>query len=518
MPGPKIPLLPGYTVREVPDVNKTLVQDAPDPTNLASPAGTDGAKESACLSKLPKWVVHDRQTLRWFGYYTEDVPQSQIETFRVRRLTILFYPEDDTLQVTEPKQDNSGLPQGVHLRRHKALKSDGAPVNPRDILVGGCLTLYGQEIIVVDADAFTRSYMADKYNIRLPDAKPYPQGHMELRAQARAAQAAGPKPPKLGHPETARTSRSFAARSSGVLRFYCVWDDRKSLYGDRRPYRLHYFLEDDTVEILEVHENNSGRDPFPMLLKRGRLPKSIHASSWCNDCDDFTRCWMKQNFGTTEAELEALNIREPIPEVPKAPLPPYNGFGSLEDSAQSCTSLVPRPPRKDLYKLMNKDPRRAALQVQFCRNILSGFDRSRQVTVIRTVIFYGRRHSGNFRAAIAKHRHRGGEVFGAAKDEYTYQYMENNRHLYVPADWELALRATRAQLNGTPDFEDTLRQNVVEIDSNGTGELTLAQFEMLLRRLGVELTRHQIISIYRRLAGDGRSSLPVEAALHAFLA
>jgi hypothetical protein len=34
-----------------------------------------------------------------------------------------------------------------------------------------------------------------------------------------------------------------------------------------------YFLEDDTVEILEVHENNSGRDPFPMLLKRGPLAK-----------------------------------------------------------------------------------------------------------------------------------------------------------------------------------------------------------------------------------------------------
>jgi DUF1126 PH-like domain len=51
------------------------------------------------------------QTLRWYGYYTEDVPDSQTETFRVRRLVVLYYPEDDTLQVTEPKQDNSGLPQ-----------------------------------------------------------------------------------------------------------------------------------------------------------------------------------------------------------------------------------------------------------------------------------------------------------------------------------------------------------------------------------------------------------------------
>jgi len=37
-----------------------------------------------------------------------------------------------------------------------------------------------------------------------------------------------------------------------VLRFYAVWDDRGGLYGDRRPYVVHYYLEDDTVEITEV--------------------------------------------------------------------------------------------------------------------------------------------------------------------------------------------------------------------------------------------------------------------------
>ncbi len=58
-----------------------------------------------------------------------------------------------------------------------------------------------------------------------------------------------------------------------VLRFWCVWDERQTMYGDRRPYVLHYFLEDDTVEILEINENNSGRDPFPIFLKRGNLPK-----------------------------------------------------------------------------------------------------------------------------------------------------------------------------------------------------------------------------------------------------
>ena len=58
-----------------------------------------------------------------------------------------------------------------------------------------------------------------------------------------------------------------------VLRFYCIWDDRQRLFGDRQPFRLHYFLEDDTVEILEEPQSNSGRDAFPIFLRRTPLPK-----------------------------------------------------------------------------------------------------------------------------------------------------------------------------------------------------------------------------------------------------
>lgn len=68
--------------------------------------------------------------------------------------------------------------------------------------------------------------------------------------------------------------QAMPAPALQVLRFFCVWDDRRSLYGDRRPYRLHYFLEDQTVEVLETNEKNSGRDSFPVFLRRGPLPKA----------------------------------------------------------------------------------------------------------------------------------------------------------------------------------------------------------------------------------------------------
>lgn len=35
--------------------------------------------------------------------------------------------------------------------------------------------------------------------------------------------------------------------------------------------------------------------------------------------------------------------------------PPYNGFGSEEDSQCSCKGLLPKPPKRDFIKFMERD-------------------------------------------------------------------------------------------------------------------------------------------------------------------
>lgn len=122
------------------------------------------------------------------------------------------------------------------------------------------------------------------------------------------------------------------------------------MYGDRRPYVLHYYLEDDSVEILDVNENNSGRDPFPIFLKRAPLPKvavranttlstryrkdqcyspedlrigayvSVHNRDFLlHDCDNFTKAWCRDNLGSSDAELSPIDITE-------VSQPPCRGF------------------------------------------------------------------------------------------------------------------------------------------------------------------------------------------------
>ena len=60
-----------------------------------------------------------------------------------------------------------------------------------------------------------------------------------------------------------------------VLRFVCIWDDRESLYGDVQQFKLHYYLTDDTFEVISVFGANSGRAGTPMLLKRNKVPKDV---------------------------------------------------------------------------------------------------------------------------------------------------------------------------------------------------------------------------------------------------
>lgn len=56
-------------------------------------------------------------------------------------------------------------------------------------------------------------------------------------------------------------------------RFKAIWDDRDSEYGEVRKYEVLYILATDNVVVKEVHDSNDGRDPYPLLLRKTKLPK-----------------------------------------------------------------------------------------------------------------------------------------------------------------------------------------------------------------------------------------------------
>ena len=53
------------------------------------------------------------KVLRFYAYFQEAIEEKQEERYRIRNCVILFYLEDDSIQVNEQAVENSGIPQGT---------------------------------------------------------------------------------------------------------------------------------------------------------------------------------------------------------------------------------------------------------------------------------------------------------------------------------------------------------------------------------------------------------------------
>lgn len=269
----------------------------PVPTEETDTIGNNSGEQQAAVEFVPAWVAYDRKVLRFEAYFKEPVHESRNETFRIRRCVIYYYLEDDSMHVSEPKEENSGIPQGVFIKRHRIPKPDSSYefYTYNDLNINSEITLYGRTFHVIDADGFTKRFYEEKLGKALDDAiqlpeDPYNATRTEMKTymQPRGTQYLGYPPnrkyddltqfveARLGmatHILKNDRLKQFLEHDRQVLCFFCQWDDSLRLFGDKRDFRLNYFLSDDTIEILEVHEPNDGRDPFPALLKRAHLPK-----------------------------------------------------------------------------------------------------------------------------------------------------------------------------------------------------------------------------------------------------
>lgn len=332
--------------------------------------------------------------MRFFGYWEDLETTKRTGMRRVRRCVITLYLEDNTVDVREPKQENSGIVQGQLLKRMRVQKPDGSKFEPRDFRVGDAVTLFSRTYVILSCDEFTRAFL-EREGIEVPPDLPFPEERdppppsqqfasaPSLKASAPAAPASNP-----GAAAAKSKGRQFFVHDRNVLRFFATSEQAGLGGGDTRSTRafiLHYFLADDTVEVLEVLQRNSGRDPFPKLLRRQRLPKQNYSIGirpasddtrqraghefydWrelrigavvnvfghkltLRDCDEHTRDWYEAELNMSEADFAALPPPAAPPPVPRQPPPPHtSGIGSEEDSLGSCFRLVPKAPKKVDY-------------------------------------------------------------------------------------------------------------------------------------------------------------------------
>ena len=381
------------------------------------------------LSSIPKWISLDKKVLSYEAYFKEAIEESRIERGRVRRCVIKYYLEDDTLAIMEPREENSGIPQGIFLKRHKAPRPGGGSgfLTWRDLPVPGDLFIYQRTFRITKCDGTTKEFL-QRAGIVVGSEEQVPtderrdqQSRPSSSTQQMAERNGGYKPfhgrqkndmsefieARLGKcQDQKQLITKFLQNDGKVLRFYCTWDE-KGADGttEKRPFVLHFFLADDTVEILEVATPNSGRDPFPALLKRIKLPKAASSRGIqsggdtgprgfykahdlrvggvvsvfgrqlvLNQADAATVRYYKEQMGIDlEAGVMSRGVSATSRASTAAPssphgsganassaarprsavlVPPHNGFGKEEDSRQNCLSLHPKPPKMNVVRLL----------------------------------------------------------------------------------------------------------------------------------------------------------------------
>jgi hypothetical protein len=343
---------------------------------------------------LPAWDALDRHVLRFYGYFKEAVPESNMENYRVRRVIIYYYLDDDTMQLGEPRVDNSGIPQGNLIRRHRIPRPEGEGyIQSEDLRVGMELVIYGKTIKVIDCDSFTRGY-AEQHGYQQGDALSVPTDNF-TDALARSSSLVAVKPRSyekiyreamMGGGHINRDMQQFMENDRKVLRFYAVIDDTLTAQYERRPVTITYYLADNTIEIREEYPLNCGRDNFPRIFKRGKLEKvgtklrgpydpdlpgpvwaaeDLYVGLQCNmlstnfliyDADPWTREYYRKWSGI---ELKPqIDVKLPERSIPRPTTPPYTGYGSWDDSMASVINLIPKVPRRDFHKIMYNDKKK----------------------------------------------------------------------------------------------------------------------------------------------------------------
>lgn len=323
---------------------------------------------------VPSYVAYDKKVLKFLAYFKLTTPNSQEEEFRIRFVNILYFLEDDTICIMEPAVNNSGIPQGKLLRRHRVPKNDaGEYYHWKDFDVQNDVCFYGLYYHLYDVDPFTRSFYESE-GIDLREGEPsVPEDPYIHDRKMRL------RPHNYVTPSQWDKLRQFLHMDRKVLRFYVVCDDRDELYGELRKFVLLYYLADDTIEINEVHTKNDGRDPFPRLLRRQRVPKerkhsltfpsiSLEVSpkevkTWfvdtdlkigetvciynkrflIYDCDEFTQAFYRKEYNLTDftpidVSKRAQGLEKKVAQPPPNPEP-----------------LVLKTPARDYMKYLEND-------------------------------------------------------------------------------------------------------------------------------------------------------------------
>jgi Ca2+-binding EF-hand superfamily protein len=560
------------------------------PGAMATNGGAAGGES------VPAWLAFAGQALRFTAYFQESVTESASEHFKVRRVIIVYHLEDDSVSVVEPAVSNAGAPSGVLLRRHRiALPNDPDDFYmPDDFYIGAEVEFYGRKYRIIDSDDFTRTFYR-RSGVELGEKEDYPEDQHSRAMERREREKRRVTAPK---PEVDAKAQ-FLLHDKDVLEFFCKWDEKR-MFAEARKFRLQYFLADDQIQVVEVYKPNSGRDQSGPFLRKQRLRKpdgadapgrgggagSITTSGtgdptaapvphyhWTDlrvgeridvlgrpfliyDCDERTKRFYLERL---KIAFQPLQLHEPAKREYAVADPPYNGWGSEEDSLLSSKSLIPNPPRQDVAKLLKNDRQVTRFAAKLVSRVVEDTERDFVVTfhlMDDTITIYepAKRNSGMVsgkflerqrikkgpaaRGASLPEYYSAADMYVGARvtanahtfvlletDEFSLGVMESRPAEFPRSDLQLIHLKLRAFLSGgggggrggNSDRDGFLRTLFAEHDADRSGQLSMTEFALALRSLPptADLSDQEIIHLMRHYDtnGDGQISYEELAAV-----
>lgn len=441
--------------------------------------------------------------------------------------------------------------------------------------------MYGKRLRITDFDLRTRKYLEeqgrpagpaeevedDAYTRRRLDSKIHETGYGDVpRGRVRTGMTTFQEA-SLGNQVNATRGRGeFLAHARRVLSFKAVWDTRGLTHGALLRYNVHYFLADGTVEVCEEYGRNDGRDRFPFLLSRRRVPKryeellfddrersaegmddvaadyltekDLEVGKHVNifgrdlllvDCDGATREYLRETRGY---DVRALKVEEEEAPAPERPIPPnVLGIGSEEDSMASVINLRPKKPKKDVVKMLHNDKKTLRFSAKLDSDnpddkdrafILSFFLSDDTVSVYEQTTQNSGFWAGTF-LERGRHKNKEGEhlrpdhfavssVVNIAghgfrvdgMDNYTHRYLIRRPNRFPFFDVRRLVRNVRQKLQQRHG-EDRLHTTFRELDRDRSGHLHMDEIRGLLLELSPDVTPHEVEVVMRYFdrSGDG---------------
>ncbi|XP_076379277.1 EF-hand domain-containing family member C2 [Megalopta genalis] len=542
--------------------------------------------------ELPSWIAYDGQRLMFKAFFQETVQERWKTAYQVRVVNISFFLEDGTMKITEPPTENSGLEQGVLLKRQRVPMPNPAKYRYYDILdlnIGKEPEIFGRVYKIVDCDKFTRRFL-NRMGIPVLDPINIPKDpYTELRKSETFAKKPNRKIDTRG---------DFLKYDKQVLRFYGYWDDTDNPFGIVHDLDIRYYLSDNTMAIKEIVPPNSGRNSGCMFLRRMKVPKffseldaigssepvsvlnvmgsdtstgyytidplnagkenkesykdnELGISAQINvfgriivitDMDEFTKDYYRTKYGVDNfTSLERPRKGDDVCVEVQKYIPPYNGYGSYEDSLGNCFTVLPQPPKMDLIKFLYHDKQGFDSHVlRFRARLISNIPENEdRLFIIRVFLMddtisifeLARRNSGFKRCLFLKRMPvmlPNQEIFSSRKpdyykpedfyigarvnlndfifeltsaDVYALRYMELHCDKFLQADIKRILAKLRQILK--PVYKEFVEHYTPVKSGDDPQTLSFEKLSEIIQKYSIgKITEHETITIARHYSSD----------------